>query len=105
MKDLQQSREWLQQSLSSVNPNIDKFGIILKPEFDTQTLNEDEEEKYEAAREAKQPTMIGICGTIGDGTEMVYMLRHESWRKGYMTEALDAFAGPDGVFWKMPSTS
>ncbi|KAE8443976.1 hypothetical protein EG329_001200 [Mollisiaceae sp. DMI_Dod_QoI] len=103
MKDLQQSREWLQQSLSSVNPNIDKFGIILKPEFDTQTFGEDGKEKSGEAREAKQPTMVGICGTIGDGTEMVYMLRHEWWRKGYMTEALNAFAGPDGVFWKFPN--
>jgi len=47
--------------------------------------------------------MIGLVGTKGSGDELVYMIHCDYWRKGYMTEALNAFGGPGGVFWALPS--
>jgi RimJ/RimL family protein N-acetyltransferase len=47
--------------------------------------------------------MIGLVGTKGNGDELVYMIHCDYWKKGYMTEALNAFGGPEGVFWRLPS--
>lgn len=49
--------------------------------------------------EAETLKLIGLVGTIRECDEMAYMLHVDYWGKGYMTEALKAFAGPEGVFW------
>ncbi|PVH88874.1 hypothetical protein DL98DRAFT_158389 [Cadophora sp. DSE1049] len=49
--------------------------------------------------------MIGLLGTVGDGTEIVYMLHVDFWGKGYMIEALRAFVGKDGIFWALKERS
>lgn len=47
------------------------------------------------------PRMIGLIGTVGDGTGMVYMIHCDFWGKGYMTEALGAFVVEQGIFWEL----
>lgn len=58
--------------------------------------------------ESGEPRMIGVVGTKGETenegeAEMAYMLYCDFWKKGYMTEALIAFAGPEGVYWSLGS--
>ncbi|KAH8684842.1 hypothetical protein BGZ60DRAFT_427184 [Tricladium varicosporioides] len=85
MQTLAQSSEWIKESLTSLNPNIDKYAIILKSSVEP----------------GMKPRMIGLVGTKAPGDEMVYMLNHLYWRQGYMSEAIVAFAGPEGIFWKL----
>lgn len=92
MQSIEQSQEFLRKSLTSVNPHIDKFGIMLKPEGKTGD---------------GEVRMIGSLGTKGHvegyGEEIAYMVHCDFWGKGYMAEALVAFAGPDGIFWGLES--
>lgn len=96
MKNIEDSRVFMQKSLTSVNPKIDKYGILLRPNPNSTVV----EGKVE-----QNPRMIGLLGTVGDGTEMVYMLHCDFWGKGYMTEAMRAFVGEDGIFWALESKS
>ncbi len=75
-----------------MNPKIDKYGIMLKPD-------------PTVGGGKNPPKLIGLVGTVREGDEMGYMLHCDYWGKGYMTEALRAFAGPEGVFWSLPSES
>ncbi|KUJ23265.1 uncharacterized protein LY89DRAFT_663718 [Mollisia scopiformis] len=93
MKTLEQSSDWMKQAFSVENPNLDKFAIIIKPQFDA----------FHTEERGTQPRMIGICGTLGEGAEIMYMLDHHYWRKGYATEALNSLVGPEGTFWKFPN--
>lgn len=34
--------------------------------------------------------------------EIGYMLHVDHWRKGYMSEALQTYIGPKGIFWELP---
>ncbi|KAF4637242.1 hypothetical protein G7Y89_g835 [Cudoniella acicularis] len=76
MKTLTDSQTWLQQSFTAVNPHIDKYAILLRPSFPSSLSPEAETET--------PPKMIGLIGTIGIGTEMVYMLHHSYWIKGFL---------------------
>lgn len=88
----------MQKSLTSVNPKIDKYAVLLRPDAKPKTASR--AEMYD-----HPPRMIGLLGTVGDGTEMVYMLHVDFWGKGYMTEALRAFVGKDGIFWDLKERS
>ena len=46
--------------------------------------------------------MIGIVGTKTK-PELAYTIHSEYANKGYMTEALNGFVGPKGIFWDLPS--
>ncbi|KAG4442046.1 hypothetical protein IFR05_002440 [Cadophora sp. M221] len=98
MQTVEESRIFMQKSLTSVNPRIDKYAILLRHDPCTELRN-DEERKDVALR------MIGLLGTVGDGMELVYMLHCDFWGKGYMTEALKAFVGKEGIFWGLESRS
>lgn len=87
MQTLAHSSEWIKESLTSLNPKIDKYAIILKSSVES----------------GGNPKMIGLVGTKDPGDEIVYMLNHPYWRQGYMSEAIVAFAGPEGIFWKLES--
>jgi hypothetical protein len=82
----------MEQSLPSTTPHADKFGILLKP-----ACNSNQEEE-EGSNELK---MIGLVGTKDPGDEVVYMLHCDFWHQGYMSEALAAFLGPRGIFWRL----
>jgi RimJ/RimL family protein N-acetyltransferase len=62
------------------------------------------------ASENEKPRMIGVVGTKvqiegQEDMEMSYILHCDYWNKGYMTEALGAFAGSQGIFWRLESES
>jgi len=98
METIEQSRVFMQKSLTSVNPKIDKYAILLRASPDLKPAS-----RVETG--AQSPRMIGLLGTVGDGTEMVYMLHVDFWGKGYMTEALQAFVGKNGIFWDLKERS
>ncbi|KAH7336267.1 hypothetical protein BKA65DRAFT_506014 [Rhexocercosporidium sp. MPI-PUGE-AT-0058] len=100
MDTLEKSTEFMQKSLTSAYPKIDKYAILLRPDQDTVLETETERE---GERNRAEPRMIGLLGTVGDGTELVYMLHCDFWGKGYMTEALRAFVGKEGIFWGLKS--
>jgi len=89
MKTLDEAKIRIQQDFTDVNPDIDKYAILLRPNS--------------GASNRETPKMIGLIGTADKGHEIVYMLHCDHWNKGYMTEALNAIAGPEGLFWKLPS--
>ncbi|KAE9379957.1 hypothetical protein N431DRAFT_361203, partial [Stipitochalara longipes BDJ] len=68
-------------------PEADKFAILLRPDSDTKD---------------EQPKMIGLVGTKLK-PELTYTIHSEYANKGYMTEALNAFVGPQGFYWDLPS--
>jgi hypothetical protein len=55
--------------------------------------------------ESKPLKMIGVVGTNGteEDLQIVYMLRCDYWRKGYMSEALIAVFGLEGAYWSLSS--
>ncbi|PMD33342.1 hypothetical protein L207DRAFT_439356 [Hyaloscypha variabilis F] len=67
-------------------PEADKFAILLRPDSDTNK---------------ESPKMIGIVGTKAK-PELAYTIHSEYANKRYMTEALNAFVGPKGIFWDLP---
>ncbi|KAH9224623.1 GNAT domain-containing protein [Leptodontidium sp. 2 PMI_412] len=91
MQTLEQSRIFMQKSLTSVNPKIDKYTILLRPDPDPEIRDE-------AEIKCTTPRLIGLLGTVGDGMELVYMLHCDFWEKGFMTEALTVFVGKEGIF-------
>lgn len=88
----------MQKSLTSVNPKIDKYAILLRPDPDPEIRDE-------AEIKCTTPRLIGLLGTVGDGMELVYMLHCDFWEKGFMTEALTVFVGKEGIFWGLESKS
>ncbi|KAK0110704.1 hypothetical protein ONS96_002303 [Cadophora gregata f. sp. sojae] len=98
METTEQSRTFMQKSLISVNPKIDKYAILLRPAPGSEIKSGTENGGH-------SPRMIGLLGTVGNGTEMVYTLHCDFWGKGYMTEALRAFVGKHGIFWSLKERS
>ncbi|KAL5317515.1 hypothetical protein ACEPPN_014610 [Leptodophora sp. 'Broadleaf-Isolate-01'] len=98
MQTLEQSRIFMQKSLTSVNPKIDKYAILLRPDPDPEIRDE-------AEIKCTTPRLIGLLGTVGDGMELVYMLHCDFWEKGFMTEALTVFVGKEGIFWGLENRS
>jgi len=47
--------------------------------------------------------MIGMVGTKSV-PELTYVLNSKYHNNGYMTEALNAFVGPTGLYWSLPGT-
>lgn len=80
-------------------PQIDKFVILLKPERTSSPINLELEKEGSPSLKT-----IGIMGTVRGGESLGYMLHCDFWGKGYMTEALKAFVGADGIFWRLPGT-
>lgn len=92
----------MQGSLHSVHPENDKFAIILKP-IRTSTLVTPVEDNGQMREEDENPRMIGLIGTHDDAQELVYMLHCDYWRKGYMSEAMVALLGTEGLVWRLES--
>jgi hypothetical protein len=88
----------MEQSLPSTTPHADKFGILLKPACNSSPNPSPNQEEEEGSNELK---MIGLVGTKDPGDEVVYMLHCDFWHQGYMSEALAAFLGPRGIFWRL----
>jgi RimJ/RimL family protein N-acetyltransferase len=104
MQTLSDSLSFLQQSLTSVNPSIDKYAILLKPSPSSSSASTSATPIINQPKPAK---MIGIMGTkdTEDELEILYMLHCDYWTKGYMTEALIAVFGTEGLYWSLPSSS
>ena len=79
----------------SPGTKIDKFAIILRPDTSS--------DKHNQIKKDEKPKMIGVIGTVTEGKELAYMLHCDYWRKGYMSEALRAFIGQNGLFWALES--
>jgi RimJ/RimL family protein N-acetyltransferase len=92
----------MQGSLYSVHPENDKFAIILKPQSPPLIPNSIAEGSNPPEKKEERK-FIGLIGTHDDAQELVYMLHCDYWRKGYMSEAMIALLGPDGLVWKLES--
>ena len=92
MKALEEAQMRIQQDFRDVNPDIDKYAILLRP--------------TPGASSSESLKMIGLVGgKVHEGYEIVYMLHCDYWNKRYMTEASNAFVAPGGIFWKLPGKS
>jgi len=94
----------MQGSIHSVHPENDKFAIIRKSTGISSLLTAVEESSQVQEKDEK-PRMIGLIGTHDDAQELVYMLHYDYWRRGYMSEAMVALLGSEGLIWKLESVS